>query len=1274
MSPSLKVKAPLAWLVAGTLVRHAAVVCDGGRITFAGHSAGSPAADERIEVDGFLMPAVADRHVHVRLSDPGAVLLGGVAAVRDLAWPPDQIFALADASELPSFNGPLIRAAGPMLTARGGYPTGDGWAPPGTGLELEGPAHAARAVAGLADLGAAAIKVSLNAEAGPTPSDAELAAIVEAAHDRELPVTAHVQGTGQAQRAVGAGIDEFAHTPWTERLSDSLLGAAARSMRIVSTLDILSYGEVTPELRTACDNLVRFRAAGGTVVYGTDLGQRLHPARHPRARGPAAARGGSADAGGGPRRDDRDPARPGGPRRPDRAGREPARTRRGARRPPARRPGRARGRVVVDRTRAVSEVGPPIVGREAELATLDAFLAATGAGPAALVIEGEAGAGKTTLWAEAVRRAGAMGGQVLTSSPSESEARLSFQGLADLLGPVVESALGGLPPMQRRALEVALLLSEPESEPADQRTVAAGILGALRELAAAGPVLLAIDEVQWLDAPSDAALAFAARRLGEAPVSALLAKRVGGRKDPLLATTLEHRGGRFDRLPVGPLSDEALHDLIQLRLRVAYPHRLLERIGRTSGGNPFFALELATALTRRAEPPEPGDPLPVPETLRGLVRERLDDLPTKTRDLLAAVSALSEPTMGSLAVLGAKEGAVDEAVRAGVIEVESHRVRFTHPLLASGAYDRLGPQARRVLHRRLAAVTEGEERARHLALGETGPESAVATELQDAARHAAARGAIAAAAELAEQSVRLTPAAEADVIAERRLEAAGYEVRAGDTERARANLEPLFRDLPPGTARARVMLRLARLQEAGPARALEICRQAIEEAGPDEAVLAAEARQLSAEMSMLSGDVSAAIEHARVAAGLAEDAGDSSILVECLGTLCHYETYTGAITPGLLERAVELECRQPRPSNNYSPREILGLRLMYSDRLDEARELLEASYATAAELGDELDRASLLIHLAQLECRAGRLAEANRNAREAEISIEQAGAPRAAGRFVSALARAHLGQVKVARSAGEEGVALATEGGSRVFLALNRWALGFLELSLGDALAANRRLGGLPEELDAMGYWNPGVRPVYADAAEARIGAGELDVDPLIDELERRGESLDNPWARAAAARCRGLLLAARGDMAAATAELERALLEHERSPQPLERGRTLLALGSVYRRKKRRADARRTLTLALELFDNLGAPLWAERAAAELGRIPGRGRASGELSETERRVAELVAEGLSNKEIASRLFVTVRTVEANLSKVYAKLGIRSRTELASLMSRQDET
>jgi len=269
---TLKIRAPVAWLGPGELVKHAAVVTEGGTIAYVGPRAAAPPADELVELDGFLMPGVADRHAHVLLADPGAVLLGGVTAVRDLAWVPEEIFPLADASELPSYTGPLIRAVGPMLTAPGGYPTGDDWAPPGTARELQGTEDAHVVVAELASLGATAIKVSLNAEAGPTPSDAELAAIVEAAHGRDLLVTAHVEGVGQAERAVGAGIDEFAHAPWSERLSDALITAAALSMRVVSTLDILSYGEVTPELRMACENLVRFRAVGGTVVYGTDLG------------------------------------------------------------------------------------------------------------------------------------------------------------------------------------------------------------------------------------------------------------------------------------------------------------------------------------------------------------------------------------------------------------------------------------------------------------------------------------------------------------------------------------------------------------------------------------------------------------------------------------------------------------------------------------------------------------------------------------------------------------------------------------------------------------------------------------------------------------------------------------------------------------------------------------------------------------------------------------------------------------------------------------------
>ena len=226
-----------------------------------------------IDVDGFLMPGVVDRHVHVAMSDPAAVLLGGVTAVRDLGWPPEEIFPLADASESPGFDGPLIRAVGPILTCRGGYPARARWAPRGTALEVVGPAEAAAAVGTTLDRsGVPVVKVALNSDAGPTVTDEELVAICDSAHEREAVVTAHAQGRGEVARALGAGVDELAHTPWSERLGDTLIEQMAKRMRIVSTLDIHSYGQDTPELRVATENLNGFLAAGGRVAYGTDLG------------------------------------------------------------------------------------------------------------------------------------------------------------------------------------------------------------------------------------------------------------------------------------------------------------------------------------------------------------------------------------------------------------------------------------------------------------------------------------------------------------------------------------------------------------------------------------------------------------------------------------------------------------------------------------------------------------------------------------------------------------------------------------------------------------------------------------------------------------------------------------------------------------------------------------------------------------------------------------------------------------------------------------------
>jgi DNA-binding CsgD family transcriptional regulator len=248
-----------------------------------------------------------------------------------------------------------------------------------------------------------------------------------------------------------------------------------------------------------------------------------------------------------------------------------------------------------------------------------------------------------------------------------------------------------------------------------------------------------------------------------------------------------------------------------------------------------------------------------------------------------------------------------------------------------------------------------------------------------------------------------------------------------------------------------------------------------------------------------------------------------------------------------------------------------------------------------------------------------------------------------------------------------DGVRLALSNDDPFYGNSSRAVLGFLELSLSNFEAATAELGPVLAYLERLGAAEPAIIPCLADHVEALVALGRIDeAEPLVDRLEERGQALDGPWALAAAARCRGLIATARGDLDGADAALERAVLEHRRAAQPFELGRTLLALGEVQRRARRRRAARETLQQALAIFEELEAPLWAARAQAELARIGGRrAQATNELTAGERRVAELVAEGKTNKEVAAVLVVADRTVESALTHIYRKLSVRSRTELA---------
>ena len=903
-----------------------------------------------------------------------------------------------------------------------------------------------------------------------------------------------------------------------------------------------------------------------------------------------------------------------------------------------------------------------LVGRDEELAVVADFV--DGNLPAALVLAGEAGIGKTTVWRAGLEHARERGMRVLVCRPAESEARLSFAGLADLLEPVLGDVLEGLPSIQRRALEAALLLAEDERPPPDQRTISTACLGVVRQLASEGRVLVAVDDVQWLDPPTALVLEFVARRLAEEPVGLLVAERVTAAGEAPLGLRMAEL--ELGRLRLGPLSMGALHRLLRDQLDVTLTRPALRRVHEASGGNPFYALELVRALQASGGRIQPGRPLPVPETLEAILRERLEALPLRAREVLAAAAALAQPTES---ILG-DSLALEQAVEAGVIELAGGEVRFSHPLLASAAYTSIGAAERRSLHRRLAAAaTDPEERARHLALGAEEPSEDVAGVLDEAARAAAARGAPAAAAELAELAARLTPTTARARLRERRVEAAGYHLPAGDLAKGAAILERLAEEVPRGVARADALLLLASSQHSFE-RSLELAKRALGDAGRDHARIA-KIECYIGEILSVRGDAEQALEHGRAALASANHAGDENILALALSTVAWFETLSAVEpTPGLLERAVSLEDARLRPevSDSSSPSFALSMRLMFAGKLDEARIRMGVSLDRAVSLGDEGALTAALLHLAELECRAGNWSRAARHAADGYECAEQLGREQdlSALLYARALVDTYLGRVDEARAAAERGIALSETCGDEVFRLQHLAVLGFLELSVGDAAAAAGILRPLAARLASCGWREPSIYGELPNAIEALVEQGELaEARRMLADLRGRVSRIESPWGEASAGRCEGLILAAEGDLEAAFASYADALLVHERLPQPFDRGRTLLAQGAAQRRARRRRAARATLERSLAIFDELGATLWAEKARTELGRIGGRAPAGDELTPSERRIAELVAEGKTNKEVAAILVVADRTVESALTQIYRKLDVRSRTELA---------
>ena len=894
-----------------------------------------------------------------------------------------------------------------------------------------------------------------------------------------------------------------------------------------------------------------------------------------------------------------------------------------------------------------------IVGRAEELAALFGFVDAQ-AGPAAFVLEGDPGIGKSTLLAAAVEHARERGARVLLARPAEAERGLGHVALGDLLDDALDDVLPALPPPRRHALEVTLLLEEPDDGAVDPRAVGLATRSALETLARRMPLLVAIDDVQWLDAASDHALAFALRRLDTCPLLLLLARR------STQPSSLEGALGpeRVRRLEVAPLGVGAVHAFLRARLDRPFARQTLLRIHERSGGNPFFALELARLVDPEADPTLP---LAVPETLEEVVGQRLAGLPESTRGALALLSASGPASPALLERAGIEAEALEPAFAAHVLERDEGNVRFTHPLPATVLYRGLGDE-RLAAHAQLAGlVDEPLVRARHLALSRETPSAGVASALDASLTLAAGRGASAAAAELAEHALRLTPPEEQDARRRRALAAARAHRDAGEWTRARTIALELLDDPEHGSVRADALVLLAELETVEGA--VPLLEEALREAASRPELQAEIHCRLAWATRFRTGYV-AALEHARTALELADGLDDerlrtrAGLVRSILGWIVGDGTAPQLPLPAD-DLATALGGERLVQEATFA---VVGT-LVSSLRWDEARSLLEGEAREWADR-DEPRSARALWGLAWVELWAGAWDRAAGHAERAhEISI-QYGLEVPQDHLPIALVALHRGQLGLAEEHSKRALELADEQFG-LQPPQHQAILGLVAWGRGDAPDAAVRLERADRAAAELGWGEPSIRWWSADLVEVLLDLGRVDdAVRVLDAWEADADRLGGTRVLAHVRRCRGLVAAAQGDLDRAVSLLERAVGEHDAVGDAFGRARALLALGVVRRRSRQKRPAREAIEASVDGFEALGAAGWAAKGRAELGRIGGRKPGGDELTPTERRLAELVAEGRSNKEIAAVLFVTPKTVGTMLSRLYAKVGVHSRTEL----------
>jgi DNA-binding CsgD family transcriptional regulator len=938
----------------------------------------------------------------------------------------------------------------------------------------------------------------------------------------------------------------------------------------------------------------------------------------------------------------------------------------------------------------VAGVGGDLVRAAEWLEVREFASAARRDAPAALVVTGEAGAGKSSLWRAAVTTAAASGTRVLRSEPSAADADIPFAGLSDLLGEVLPAIAVSLPEPQRQALDLILPGSLATGPSPAAHAVGRATLAALGWLLHRGPLMLAIDDVHWLDVDTVHSLAFAARRVGNRPLSLLLTARTSAPADPLtVGDSPPAQDWRSLLSAFASAREIALRPLDAGQVRCLLPTTATsaqaQLVASHSRGNPFWAGEIWANLAGGTAPVPPGG-VPVPAIVRAALVERLARLLDRpAAEALALVAAAGRITAadaaGVLDGLDVPVAGIDAAVLAGVIVEAGGKLAAAHPLIGTAAVEALHSDRRGLIYWRLAAISAAPERRAHFAAlaaaaSGGGPAPDVADMLDAAAEDAHAKAANTAAGKFAVQAVTFTPASDTKALSRRRIRAGELLCLASDLAGARAQLEALDLDSLPAADLDRVLPALADAVEylGEQAAATAMITGALETAGDDQ--------QRRALVLSLASDFSYGVpgrrrESAIEAIRCAEAAGPAAnrSLHRALVNLAGEKTIAGeGLDVGLLDRASRIERLLPDVPLYATAAFHEGVWSRYTENLEVVRPALLSSISKAREAGEDLTLALFLSHLALTEELAGDYAKAT------VILAEVAALEAAYDWPPSPWLLEPRCELRIAAGNPGEAVRLADaylaedDGQQFTMKFMGACLRGKANWWAGDAPGAVRHLELAARYADESGWRDPGVRSrIDLLLAEAYLATGRTAEAACISAwLRETGVRMNRPTLVGDAHRIDALAAAGGGELEAAARSARAAVAAHEQSPLRPELARSLLVLGRIERRRRDRPASRAALQRSRDLALAIGhRPLLASiEKESPRAAVPSPAQAGNVLTDAEQRVADQISRGATSREAAVELFLSVRTVDGHVASICRKLGVRSRSELRRVLLR----